>query len=58
LTIVRLPRLTDKPLSGVYRIAYGRTRGAGSSHSRANVAHLMLRVLDKPGVDQTNDWNR
>jgi putative NADH-flavin reductase len=46
-TIVRPPRLTDKPLTGVYRIAYGKNLRRGLFISRANVAHLMLRVLDQ-----------
>ena len=53
-TIVRPPRLTDKPLSGVYRIAYGKNLRRGLFISRANVAHLMLRVLDQPeSIKQT-----
>ncbi|MBA2534431.1 MAG: SDR family oxidoreductase [Rubrobacter sp.] len=47
-TIVRPPRLTDKPLSGAYRTAYGRNLRGGFLISRANVAHLMLRVLREP----------
>jgi hypothetical protein len=43
-TIVRPPRLTE-PLTGVYRIAYGRNIRRGFVISRANVAHLMLRAL-------------
>jgi hypothetical protein len=53
-TIVRPPRLTDKPLTGVYRIAYGKNLRRGLFISRANVAHLMLRVLDQPeSIKQT-----
>ena len=44
-TIIRPPRLTDKPLTGVYRIAYGKNLRRGHFISRADVAHLMLRVL-------------
>jgi putative NADH-flavin reductase len=47
-TIVRPPRLTDKPLSGTYRTAYGQNLRRGLRISRADVAHLMLRVLDQP----------
>ncbi len=47
-TIVRPPRLTDKPLTGTYRTAYGRNLRHGIRVSRADVAHLMLRVLQQP----------
>jgi putative NADH-flavin reductase len=53
-TVVRPPRLTDKPLTGTYRTAYGRNVRGGVTISRADVAHLMLTVLDQPGtVGQT-----
>jgi putative NADH-flavin reductase len=47
-TISRPPKLTDKPVTGVYRTAYGRNIRGGFSVSRADVAHHMLRVLDQP----------
>jgi putative NADH-flavin reductase len=47
-TVVRPPRLTDKPLSGRYRTAYGQNVRGGWLVSRADVAHLMLRVLAQP----------
>jgi putative NADH-flavin reductase len=47
-TVVRPPRLTDKPLTGTYRTAYGRNLRGGFFISRADVAHLMLRVLEQP----------
>jgi putative NADH-flavin reductase len=47
-TISRPPKLTDKPLTGVYRTAYGHNVRGGWSVSRADVAHHMLRVLDQP----------
>jgi len=47
-TVVRPPRLTNRPLSGAYRTAYGRNLPRGLSISRADVAHLMLRVLGQP----------
>ena len=47
-TISRPPKLTDKPLTGVYRTAYGQNLRGGLSISRADVAHHMLRVLDEP----------
>jgi putative NADH-flavin reductase len=47
-TIVRPPRLTDKPVTGAYRTAYGRNLRGGVLVSRADVAHLMLGVLSRP----------
>jgi putative NADH-flavin reductase len=47
-TIVRPPRLTDGPLTGVYRTAYGRNIPGGWKVPRADVAHSMLRALDQP----------
>jgi putative NADH-flavin reductase len=47
-TIVRPPRLTDKPLTGTYRTAYGQNLRRGLLVSRADVAHLMLGVLQQP----------
>jgi putative NADH-flavin reductase len=47
-TIVRPPRLTNKLLTGTYRTAYGHNLPGGVTISRANVGHLMLRVLDQP----------
>ena len=47
-TVVRPPQLTDKPFTGRYRTAYGRNIRGGWSVPRADVAHLMLRVLEEP----------
>jgi putative NADH-flavin reductase len=47
-TVVRPPRLTNRPLSGSYRTALGRNLRRGILVSRADVAHLMLRMLDRP----------
>ncbi len=47
-TIVRPPRLTDKPLTGTYRTADGQNLRGGFLISRADVAHLMLHVLERP----------
>jgi putative NADH-flavin reductase len=47
-TVVRPPRLTDRPLTGAYRTAYGQNLRRGLLVSRADVAHLMLRVLQQP----------
>jgi putative NADH-flavin reductase len=47
-TVVRPPRLNDKPLTGRYRRAFGRNIRGGFSIPRADVAHLMLHLLDEP----------
>jgi putative NADH-flavin reductase len=47
-TVVRPPRLTDKPVTGRYRTAYGQNIRRGVFVSRADVAHYMLSVLDNP----------
>ncbi|WP_327000830.1 NAD(P)H-binding protein [Dactylosporangium sp. NBC_01737] len=47
-TVSRPPKLTDKPMTGVYRTAYGQNIRGGFSVPRADVAHHMLRVLDQP----------
>jgi putative NADH-flavin reductase len=49
-TVVRPPRLTDGPMTGAYRTAEGRYLRRGLLVSRADVAHLMLAVLDRPGT--------
>jgi NAD(P)H-binding/Protein of unknown function (DUF4242) len=48
-TIVRPPRLTDKPRTGRYRTACGQNIRRGLLISRADVADLMLRVSSDPG---------
>ncbi len=47
-TVVRPPRLTDKPLTRDYRTAYGQNLRGGGTVSRADVAHCMLRSLKEP----------
>ena len=47
-TAVRPPRLTDKPLTGTYRMAHGQNLRRGILISRADVAHYMLRALKQP----------
>jgi len=47
-TVIRPPRLTNKPLTGTYRTAYGQNLRRGLFVSRADVAHLLLRVLERP----------
>jgi putative NADH-flavin reductase len=49
-TVVRPPKLTDKPLTGSYRTAYGQNLRGGWSIPRADVAHLMLSVLEQPAT--------
>jgi putative NADH-flavin reductase len=49
-TAVRPPKLTDKPLTGKYRTANGQNIRGGWSVPRADVAQLMLRVLDQPAT--------
>jgi putative NADH-flavin reductase len=52
-TVVRPPQMTNKPRTGTYRTAYGQNIRGGWSVPRADVAHLMLRVLDQPEtIDQ------
>jgi len=51
-TAVRPPRLTDKPLTGIYRTARGRNLRRGLFISRADVAHFMLRALEQPETIQ------
>jgi hypothetical protein len=47
-TIVRPPRLTNKPVTGKYRTAIGRNLPGGSVISRADVADYMLRAISLP----------
>jgi putative NADH-flavin reductase len=47
-TVVRPPKLTDKPLTGTYRTAIGQNLRRGWSVPRADVAHLMLHLLEQP----------
>ena len=47
-TIGRPPKLTDRPPTGTYRTANGQNIRGGWSVPRADVADLMLRVLDRP----------
>lgn len=51
-TAVRPPRLTDKPVTGRYRTAYGQNIRRGVFASRADVAHYMLSALDNPETFQ------
>ena len=49
-TVVRPPRLQDKPLTGRYRLAIGANVARGFTVSRADVAHAMLAVLTDPAT--------
>jgi uncharacterized protein YbjT (DUF2867 family) len=49
-TVVRPPRLVNKPLTRKYRTVVGANVPRGYSISRADVAHLMLAVLDDPAT--------
>lgn len=47
-TVVRPPQLTGKPLTRAYRTADGQNIRGGWSVPRADVAHLMLGLLNQP----------
>jgi uncharacterized protein YbjT (DUF2867 family) len=49
-TIVRPPRLVNKPLTGKYRTVVGGNVPRGYSISRADVADAMLRMLNDPAT--------
>jgi uncharacterized protein YbjT (DUF2867 family) len=49
-TIVRPPKLVNKPLTGKYRTVVGGNVPRGYAISRADVAHLMLAALDDPAT--------
>ncbi|WP_377269792.1 NAD(P)-dependent oxidoreductase [Peterkaempfera sp. SMS 1(5)a] len=49
-TVVRPPKLTNRPRTGHYRTALGANVPHGRSISRADVAHLMLATLDDPAT--------
>lgn len=49
-TIVRPPKLNNKPLTGTYRTAVGGNVPRAYAISRADVAHSMLAVLDDPAT--------
>lgn len=46
-TIVRPPRLTDKPYSGKYRVVEGHLPRFGFTISRADVADCLIRTVEK-----------
>ncbi|WP_436496600.1 NAD(P)-dependent oxidoreductase [Actinokineospora sp. HUAS TT18] len=47
-TSIRPPQLNDKPLTRQYRLAIEQNLRGGRLISRADVAHAMLAVLDRP----------
>ncbi|MGH3342819.1 MAG: NAD(P)-dependent oxidoreductase [Carbonactinosporaceae bacterium] len=47
-TIARPALLTNKPLTGIYRMANGQKPRGGFKISRADVAHFMLSVIERP----------
>jgi putative NADH-flavin reductase len=47
-TIVRPPQLTDKPLTGKYRVRTGHLPRFGFNISRPNVAHFFLKTIEDP----------
>ncbi|HEX3647701.1 MAG TPA: NAD(P)H-binding protein [Pseudonocardiaceae bacterium] len=47
-TVIRPPRLTDRPLTGTYRTALDRNLRRGLTVPRADVAHRMLRIPAEP----------
>ncbi|MCX4456088.1 NAD(P)H-binding protein [Streptomyces sp. NBC_01728] len=49
-TVVRPPRLQNKPLTGSYRTAVGSFPLKGRFIGRADVAHAMLAMIDEPGT--------
>ncbi len=49
-TILRPPQLTDKPLTGTYRTAFGQNVRGGRSIPRADLAHYMLAIVDRPAT--------
>ncbi|MFL5998085.1 MAG: NAD(P)-dependent oxidoreductase [Streptomyces sp.] len=49
-TVVRPPRLQNKPVTGVYRVVAGGFPARGRFISRADVAHAMLGMVGDAGV--------
>jgi putative NADH-flavin reductase len=49
-TVVRPPRLVDKPMTGTYRTAIGANVSRGNIISRADVAHYLLATLNDPAT--------
>ncbi|MGW3286991.1 NAD(P)-dependent oxidoreductase [Streptomyces sp. NPDC001002] len=49
-TVVRPPRLQNKPVTGVYRTVVGGFPAKGRFIGRADVAHAMLAMIGDPGA--------
>ncbi|MFJ9542349.1 NAD(P)-dependent oxidoreductase [Streptomyces sp. NPDC101225] len=49
-TVVRPPRLRDKPVTGVYRTVVGGFPAGGRFIARADVAHAMPAMAEDPGT--------
>ncbi|MEU8378756.1 SDR family oxidoreductase [Streptosporangium sp. NPDC048865] len=49
-TVMRPPRLLDRPLTGTYRLAVGGNVPGGHTIARADLAHATLAVLDDPAT--------
>ncbi|MEE1751759.1 NAD(P)-dependent oxidoreductase [Streptomyces sp. SP18CS02] len=49
-TVLRPPRLVDRPLTGVYRTAVGAGLRGGARIARADAAHAMLALIDDPSA--------
>ncbi|MCF6476399.1 NAD-dependent epimerase/dehydratase family protein [Nonomuraea sp. MG754425] len=47
-TVMRIPYVVDKPLTGVYRTARGHALRRGLQIGRADAAHLMLTLAGQP----------
>ncbi|MEV4160649.1 hypothetical protein [Nonomuraea dietziae] len=44
---MRIPYVVDRPLTGIYRTAYGRNLRGALRISRADAAHLMLALVGR-----------
>jgi nucleoside-diphosphate-sugar epimerase len=53
-TTVNAPLLLDRPLTGAYKVAYGRSLKLALRIGRADVAHFMLRAIDDPAAIRTS----
>ncbi|MFD5334638.1 NAD(P)-dependent oxidoreductase [Streptomyces hawaiiensis] len=49
-TVVRPPRLQDRPVTGKYRVVVGGSPAKGRSLGRADVAHAMLAMTGDPAT--------
>jgi putative NADH-flavin reductase len=49
-TVVRPPRLVDRPLTGAYQRVVGGNVPGGTTIARADLAHAILRLLEDPAT--------